>query len=137
MPSCIRVTLLFVIVIFIAASGCRDTGRTVWSKEVQSPDGQWLAKADTKQWSGPGNAYVATSVCLQRTSGREPQIEVLSFSNNSAYPSGSGISMEWTTPKHLTVTNEGHATLNFQAIKCADIEISYQELSREKSKTPQ
>jgi len=108
--------------------GCRDDGTTIWAKEVRSPDGHWLATAATKQWSGPGNAYVATSVYLKGTDSSQPPTEVLGFSNDSAYPSGvTNVTMEWVTPKHLNVAYGSHATLDFQAIKCAGIDISVSE----------
>lgn len=64
--SCVfRVVASLVIACCVLAGGCRDEGTTIWSNEVRSPDGHWLATAATKQWSGPGNAYVATSVYLK------------------------------------------------------------------------
>ena len=123
-------TWLIVVGITISLSGCRDDGTIIWSKEVGSPDGQWLASAATKQWSGPGNAYVATSVYLKGKDSSQPPIEVLGFSNDSAYPAGAtSITMEWVTPKHLDVTYGSHATLDFQALKCAGIDISVRDTS--------
>jgi hypothetical protein len=117
-----------VILVFVLASGCRDEGATVWLREVRSPDGLWLAKAATKQWGGPGTAYVATVVELKWVRGTQPPVQVLSFADETAYPIGvTAVEMQWVTPKHLNVLYGRHATIGFQAVKCADISISVQE----------
>lgn len=117
--------LLLTIACAVSLSGCQDEGETIWSSEIRSPDGRWLATANTKQWGGPGTAYVATIVYLKLIDSPQPPTQVLLFSNESAYPIGStGVHMEWLTPKHLNVTYGSHATLDFQAIKCAGIDIS-------------
>ncbi len=130
-PSAIRRMISFLIVACcVLVCGCRDEGTTIWSNEVRSPDGHWLALAATKQWSGPGNAYVATSVYLKGVNGSQVPTQILGFSNDSAYPAGvTNVKMEWVTPKHLNVTYGGHATLDFQAIKCNGIDISVLDLS--------
>jgi hypothetical protein len=125
-----KAILLLVLGSCILVFGCRDEGTTIWSQGVRSPDGHWLATAATKQWSGPGNAYVATIVYLEGIDGSQPPAEVLGFSNDSAYPAGiTNVKMEWITPNHLNVTYGGHATLDFQAIKCAGIDISVRDAS--------
>jgi hypothetical protein len=117
-----------VVLVFFMASGCRDEGATVWSKEVPSPDGLWLAKAATKQWGGPGTAYVATAVELKWVRGSPPPVQVLSFADETAYPIGvTAVEMQWITPKHLNVLYGRHATIGFQAVKYADISISVQQ----------
>ena len=117
-----------VILVLVLAWGCRDEGATVWSGEVRSPDGLWLAKAATKQWGGPGTAYVATTVELKWVRGSQPPVQVLSFADETAYPIGvTAVEMQWITPKHLHVLYGRHATIGFQAVKCADISISVQE----------
>jgi hypothetical protein len=116
-------------------SGCRDKGTTTWFKEVRSPDGRWLATATTKQWSGPGAAYVATSVYLKRSEGPPNDIEVLAFSHEDA--PHMYLKMDWVTPEHLDVTYGNHATLDFQAIKCAGINITARDISDNIPNTPQ
>jgi hypothetical protein len=37
--------------------GCGDNNDSaVWKKDLRSPDGSWVATAETDQMSGPGNA---------------------------------------------------------------------------------
>ena len=128
-----RVAWCSVVLIAICAGsmGCRDEGTTIWSREVQSPNGKWLASAQTKQWSGPGNAYVETSVYLKLIADKQPPVQVLDFPNESDFPGGA-VNVEWTSPNHLTVTYRGQPTFNFQAVKCGDVDISVEELPSEK-----
>jgi len=132
-----KLTLLLPIAICLLAFGCKDSGTTIWSADTPSPDRNWVASASTKQWSGPGTAYVGTSVYLKRPDDSKPPIEILEFANDSAYPSGiTDVEMTWLTPSHLEVAYKGHATLNFQAVKCAGIDISVRDLSTEAIDTP-
>jgi len=102
---------------------------TTWSTEARSPDGLWLATAQSQQWSGPGNAYDATTVYLKRTKGRDSAIQILGFSHQYATMN---LKIEWVTPTNLKVTygESGkpgdHVDVDFQAIKCAGIAISAQ-----------
>ena len=113
------------------ASGCQDSA-TIWSAEVRSPDGNWLAKAHTEQYGGPGTASVQTSVYLRRINGSQPPVEILELSNDSAYPSGiTSVDMNWVTPSRLDLAYKGHAILDFQVVKCAGIDISLRDLSKQ------
>jgi hypothetical protein len=130
--------LLAIPVVCILSNSCQNPV-TTWSAEARSPDGYWLATARSQQWSGPGNAYDATSVYLKRTNASEDPIEILGFSHQYATMN---LKMEWVTPRHLEVTygasiNPGdQVDLYFQAVKCAGIEISVRELSRETTNIP-
>lgn len=121
---------LITIGVCILLCGCGPT--TTWSAEVRSPDGDWLAVARSEQWSGPGNAYDATTVCLKRPKGSQPPMQVLGFSHQYATMN---LKMEWVTPTHLHVTYGesarpgDHVILDFQVVKCAGIDISVQYLS--------
>jgi hypothetical protein len=95
-----------------------------------------LASASTEQFGGPGTAAVETSVYLKQNS--QPPVEILELSNDSAYPSGiTNVGMNWVNPTHFEVTYQGHATLNFQAVKCAGIDISVRDLSNNRTETSQ
>jgi hypothetical protein len=114
-----------VLAVCALASGCSDSA-IVWSGESQSPDKHFVAKARTEQYSGPGTAGVFTTVYLKQ--GAQSPVMILSLSNESAYPAGiTAVNMNWITPSHLSVTYKGHATIDFQAIKCAGVEISVDE----------
>lgn len=121
---------LITIEVCILLCGCGPT--TTWSAESRSPDGHWLAVARSEQWSGPGNAYDATTVYLKWLKGSQPPMQVLGFSHQYATMN---LKMEWVTPTHLHVTYGesarpgDHVSLDFQVVKCAGIDISAQYLS--------
>jgi hypothetical protein len=101
---------------------------TTWTAEARSPDGLWLATARSEQWSGPGNAYDGTTVYLKWTTGSP--VEILGFSHQYATMN---LKMEWVAPRHLNVVYgekgpDDKVEISFQAIRCADVEISVQHL---------
>jgi hypothetical protein len=119
---------LIVIAACVLLCSCGPT--TTWTAEARSPDGYYLAVARSQQWSGPGNAYDATTVYIQWL--KEPPVQVLGFSHQYATMN---LKMEWVTPTHLHVTYGenpkpgDHVSLDFQVVKCAGIDISAQRLS--------
>jgi hypothetical protein len=107
---------------------CKEGG-TTWTAESRSPDGLWTATARSQQWGGPGAAYDGTTVYLKWVS--QPPIEVLGFSHQYATMN---LKMEWVAPRHLNVIygESGRpgdkVEIGFQAIKCADVEITVQHV---------
>ena len=117
--------------------GCRDVA-TIWSAEARSPDGNWTARARTDQYGGPGTAFVGTSVYLYWINGSKPPVLILGLSNESAYPNGiTSVKMNWLTPSKLELAYQGHASIDFEAIKCAGIDISVRDLSSAAPRIPQ
>ena len=123
---------LVAIAIYFLLCGCGPTSTSTWSAEAQSPDGHWLAVARSEQWSGPGNAYDATTVYLKSLKGSQPPTQVLGFSHQYATMN---LKMEWVTPTHLHVAYAessrpgDHVSMDFQVVKCAGVDISVQHLS--------
>jgi len=115
---------LALVVVFCAWQfGCRQDVQTIWSAEARSPDGHWLATAQTIQHFGPGAAGIETRVYLKFVSNAPTQI--LEFFHDGSDTSGTiHLAMKWATPSHLDVTYNGRASLDFQAIKCGGVEIS-------------
>jgi hypothetical protein len=120
-----KIMLLPSVSMCVLIFACKDVA-TIWSTEVPSPDGQWLATARTDQYGGPGTAGLLTTVYLKRTERPPPPIQILMFSQNTA---SIDLKMNWLTPSQLEVTYRGEATLDFQAVKCAGVDISMQNLS--------
>jgi hypothetical protein len=56
-------------------------------------------------------------------------MEILSFSDGLAGPGGMNVGMNWLTPTHLEITYKGHRALDFQAVRCAGIDISVRDVS--------
>lgn len=134
---CNAITFILVGMCVLSVSGCRDSA-IIWSAKSPSPDGRWVATASTEQFGGPGTAYVGTNVYLKAVKGSQPPVEILGLSNESAYPSGvTSVGMNWTSASHLELTYKGHATVDFQVVKCAGIDISVRDLSGETIKSSQ
>lgn len=129
--SAIRKTMLLLTLSVCAALSACKNAVTIWSTEARSPDGQWRAIARTDQYSGPGNAALLTTVYLKATKGPKDQIEVLLFMQDAK---SIDLKMNWLTPSHLEVTYKQPAVIDFQAIKCAGIDISVRDVT---SETPQ
>jgi hypothetical protein len=108
----------------IGVFGCQKNPSTVWQVEARSPDGVVRATARGLQRSGPGSAYAATTVYLQR--GSQDSVEVLGFDNSYG---AMWLQMQWLAPRHLEVsygprTSRDILSVDFQAVKVADVEIS-------------
>jgi hypothetical protein len=75
------------------ASGCWQDIQTIWSVEVRSPDGVWIAIGRADEHGGPGTASIETGLYLQpatRSSNAQP---VLLFLNDlSLYKGGISLS---------------------------------------------
>jgi uncharacterized protein YceK len=122
-----KTTLLLAISVCALLSGCSNVA-TIWSTEVRSPDGRWLAMARTDQYSGPGNAALLTTVFLKHTKGPKSPIEVLLFTQDAK---SIDLKMNWPTSSHLEVTYKQPAVIDFQAIKCGGVDISVRDLTSE------
>ncbi len=110
---------------------------TIWSAEARSPDGSRLASARTVANSGFGTGYIWTAVYLNWTKGSRSPIEILELSEDFEKPVDEiSVDMKWLTATHLELTYKGHRTLNFQAVKCAGVDISVRDLSGETTNHP-
>jgi hypothetical protein len=144
-PVYLRILLLMAACSAIATACVRKDDLIVWKTEVPSPDGQWVASADTVQNGGFGSASIDTGVYLKRTGDSRPQMEVLGFNcqgpvphpyvlDNAANRGGTiNLAMRWITPTHLHVTYQGHPDIGLQVVKYAGIEITLQDLSADGS----
>lgn len=117
--------LILTVSVCALLSGCSNVA-TIWSTEVRSPDGRWLAMALTEQHSGPGNALLETTVLLKHTKGPKEPIQVLLFTQDAR---SIDLKMNWLTPSHLEVTYKQPAVIDFEAIKCGGVDISVRDLS--------
>jgi hypothetical protein len=100
------------------------------SKSVPSPDGNWIAVAESEQFGGPGNAYDDTTVSLKWVKNSDPATQILLFSHQFATMN---LTMEWVDPTHLLVKYgefepRDRITIEFQAVKCGGVEIALQHL---------
>jgi hypothetical protein len=130
-----RATSLIIFGVCVFVSGCKFPPS--WSAEARSPDGKMIATAKTFENSGFGTGGGGTVVYLNWTTGSQLPMEILSFSDGPAGPGGMNVGMNWLTPTHLEITYKGHRTLDFQAVKCAGIDISVRALSSVETNTVQ
>jgi hypothetical protein len=121
---------------------------TVWHAELPSPDGKWIAIAETQQNGGFGTASISTTVSLKPTHLSNAPMDVLGFScedpvpraytlDNTANVGGTiDLKMQWITPTHLDVTYRGHPDVYLQTVKLWGADISLRNLSSDNSVTP-
>ncbi len=132
-PSSIRLltsALLLSVTACMLMVGCRGGSEKLWSANVKSPDGKWLAKAQTIAQSGFGTGYIGTKVYLNWTEGSQPDVQILGLSYEYEVPRGiTDVDMKWVTPEHLDIAYKGNASVVFQAIKCGGIDITIRDLS--------
>ena len=110
----------------------------VWKAELASPDGVWLAIADTVQNGGPGNAEIHTTVFLQGPNKRGPRQEVFGIEcqgpiphpytlDNVANAGGCvGLTMVWSAPNqlHLSYEEKPGNEVGLHVAKLANVEIA-------------
>jgi hypothetical protein len=134
--SCAVACLLVVTV--LGGFSCRDSETTL-SAEARSPDGHWVASASTTEYGGPGTAGLYTQVYLKRTDVRDAPTEILGFSvgGRASEDGALNLTMKWQSPSRLEVTYNGRAaTLYFQVVKCAGIDILTRDVSGDMSNQP-
>ena len=133
----LRVLILVVLGAPVLGCGTRDD-LVVWKAQTLSPDGVWLAKADTVQNGGFGTGEIHTTVFLERENARAAPQEVLVVEcdgpmphpyalDNDANKGGCiGLTMTWFTPKqlHLTYETRQGTDIAFQAVRVGDVDIT-------------
>jgi len=125
---CKAVSLIF-IGVSVFATGCNGSD-TIWSAEARSPDGLWLAMAETVQTGGFGTGLTTTDVNLKWVRGSDRPETILVFVHDpKSVPDTIHLCMYWVTPSHLVVTYDGHPRVDFQVVKDGDVEISLREIS--------
>jgi hypothetical protein len=66
----------------------------------------------------------ATFVYLNWTTGSQARKEILAFSGWPSESDGMKVAMSWLSPTRLELTYKGKETIDFQAVKCAGVDIS-------------
>ncbi len=137
----IGVTGLFVSTVLGTGCSSKDD-LTVWRTEAPSPDGLWVATADTVQNGGFGSANINTSVYLRGVNDRRPPAQVLGFSSdgpvphpyvldNTANRGGTiALALQWLDATHLRVTHKAHPDLYLQVVNFHNVMISVEDASK-------
>jgi hypothetical protein len=109
----------------------------VWRADALSPDGRWVATADTVQNGGFGSGDIFTTVHLRNTQGKPYSVDVLGIDSQGPSPrpyvldnvanrGGSiDLTMSWTGPSrlHLGYTSKTGTVVTLQMVKYAGIDI--------------
>ncbi|MGA9884871.1 MAG: hypothetical protein WBQ34_14235 [Candidatus Acidiferrales bacterium] len=120
---------LFTVIVGLGIPGCGGEA-TIWSTQLRSPDGRWLASAKTVENSGFGTGSLATYVYLKWTNGSQaPENILLLIHDPNSSSRTINLSMKWVTPSHLDVSYNGSARVDFQVVKYGDVDISLHDLS--------
>lgn len=119
--AALKLILPAVLATLLLLTGCKAA--PTWSTESRSPDGRMVAKAEAFTNGGfaaPGPS--STFVYLNQTKGSQKPMLIFAFSEGS--PGSMQVKMNWLSPSHLEVMYEGQRTIDFQAIRCAGVDIS-------------
>lgn len=107
------------------ALGCSEDP-TIWSSEVRSPNGQWVAYAHTVRHGGFGTAGVETLVELRLQSGLRDKIQILAFADGGDFMN---LRMFWLSPSQLHVTYaDDPSMLYFQVVKTSGVDVTVSDV---------
>jgi hypothetical protein len=107
--------------------GC-NLGKPTWTISTKSPDGKFIATANSYINSGWGTDSADTEVDLNYTTGSQKPTNVLVLPDvryNSTDPAL--LRLTWHDSTHLQIDYYGHEEPTFQAIKFAGINISLRQ----------
>jgi hypothetical protein len=123
--------LIALALLSVTLLGCGP--KTVWSTQVVSPNGQWIAAARTEVWSGPGVGTVESTIYLARSDKPRDFTDVVSYPEGPANPHPQ---IAWESDDELVVRVRNPATVDLQMIKLANIRIRLEALPNSASAAP-
>lgn len=137
-------TLVLSIGVLAVSTGCKPKSEDlmVWKARSPSPDGAWIATADTVQNGGFGSADIYTTVHLKRLGDASAPVDVLGIDSQGPIPhpyvldnvankGGSiDLTMTWETPTrlHVTYTDQACILVKRHLPKYAEVEVTLQSL---------
>ncbi|MFI5116012.1 MAG: hypothetical protein ACHP8B_04865 [Terriglobales bacterium] len=104
----------------------------VSSAESKSPDGRLVATAHTFANSGLGGGPPTTFVYLNWATGSRPPVLILSLTGGSDTSVDKNVEMKWLNSTHLELKYNKNQTVDFQAIKWGDVDLSLRDGTSEK-----
>lgn len=114
-----------VVIALIALYSCAAGHETIWSQDLLSPDGSWIASASTIENAGAGTDGIGTFVTLRPVRGSGKEVDVAEF----AHDSGSekkliDLSMHWLSKNRLDMTYDNNPEVEYYLCKYQDVTIS-------------
>ncbi|NII53795.1 hypothetical protein [Luteibacter sp. SG786] len=104
-------------------NGCESDQAVVWRTDSVSPGGEYTVHAETVQQSGPGNAWISTTVTLRQL-GQKAGVHILDLSHDLLpRPPGSAVDITWAGPRHLVLVWAPGSEVGFQAGKAIEVDI--------------
>lgn len=128
--------LVITAVVLESLLGCQNDP-TVWKKDFRSPDGAWVASAQTKQWGGFGSAWVETTVSIQKIDGtvnHGKPFDVFSYPGGGKIPRTHVLSDEnldpdllitWLAPNHLQIAHTSAIDPDLEVSRFSNVDISF------------
>jgi hypothetical protein len=114
---------------------------TVWKAEVPSPDGRWVALAETIQNGGFGSAHIDTDVYVRRIVSKDAPQMVLGLSclgpvphpytlDNTANHGGTvELQVRWKDASHLHINYKSHPDVYFYVVRYQGLVVSAEGLA--------
>ena len=116
------------LIAFVGVTSCTNSEQT-WSAEARSPDGKFVATARTLQPGGWGTGSPPeTSVDLNWASGSQKPTQIFQFVGNADQADDMKVGMVWLSPTRLELTYRPKRIIQFQAVRCFDVDITAKEL---------
>lgn len=124
----------FLVAVCLATSSCANSEQT-WLAQARSPDGKFIATARTLQPGGWGTGSPPeTSVDLNWTAGSQKPAEILQFVGEVDQPDDMKVGMVWLSPTQLEITYKAKCIIQFQAVRCFNVDISPREAAEAPSR---
>jgi hypothetical protein len=100
----------------------------MWFAKVPSPDGKFVSTARTLQPGGWGTGSPPeTSVDLNWTTESQGPNQIFQFVGDVDQPDNMKVGIVWLSPTHLEISYKPKRIIQFQAVKCFDVNISARE----------
>jgi len=107
----------------LLATGCEQ--KPVWSTQVASPDGKWVASARTTVTGGFGTGDIMTNVFLTWNSGSKSSFEIMKFDKSNP-----DLTITWASPSHLDIGYNGNAEIWLQVVRYGKVDIALHNQSK-------
>src|SRR5271165_3853663 len=128
--SWMRKIMFLTLGLCVFLSGCKAP--PISSAESKSPDGKLIATAHTFANIGFGGGPPTTFVYLNWVKASQSPTLILSLTGGSDVAVNKNVEMKWLNSTHLELKYKENQTVDFQAIKWGDVDLSLRDGPTEK-----